>query len=95
MQGPLYLLAVEKVFGLKPGAMFYCGLRDDVQLKEQTVTRERLTTAETTALRIGTEVREGHAEPRPADVEPCRYCPFKDVCRYEVAAAELTVAEGA
>jgi ATP-dependent helicase/DNAse subunit B len=95
LQGPLYLLAVEKAFGLKPGAMFYCGLRDDVQLKEQTVTRERLAAAEVTARRIAAEVREGHAEPRPARLEPCRYCTFKDVCRYQATAAELTAAEGA
>jgi ATP-dependent helicase/DNAse subunit B len=95
LQGPLYLLAVEKKFGGRPGAMFYCGLRDDVQLKEQTVTRERLAAAEATALRIAAEVRAGHAEPRPADLEPCRYCTFKDVCRYEAAAIGLTVAEGA
>jgi putative RecB family exonuclease len=95
LQGPLYLLAVERAFGLKPGAMFYCGLRDDVQLKEQTVTRERLAAAEATARRIAVEVRAGHAEPRPADLDKCRYCAFKDVCRYQATAAELTAAEGA
>jgi ATP-dependent helicase/DNAse subunit B len=95
LQGPLYLLAVEKAFQRKAGSMFYCGLRDDVQLKEQTVTRERLAAAETTALRIASEVRAGHAEPHPADLEPCRYCTFKDVCRYQATAAELSAAEGA
>src|SRR5581483_6060233 len=95
LQGPLYLLAVEKQFGLRAGAMFYCGLRDDVQIKEQIVPRERLAAAEATARRIAAEVRDGRAEPRPADLEPCRYCTFKDVCRYEAQAAELTAAEGA
>jgi ATP-dependent helicase/DNAse subunit B len=95
LQGPLYLLAVEKAFQRKAGSMFYCGLRDDVQIKEQTVTRERLAAAEATALRIAGEVRAGHAEPRPADLEPCRYCTFKDVCRYQAATAELSAAEGA
>jgi ATP-dependent helicase/DNAse subunit B len=95
LQGPLYLLGVEKTFNLKAGAMFYCGLRDDVQLKQQTVTRERLESAEVTVQRILREVREGHAEPRPADLEKCRYCTFKDVCRYQAAAAGMTVAEGA
>ena len=43
LQGPLYLLAVEKVFGLKPGKMLYCGLRGAVQLRGADVTaRDRL-----------------------------------------------------
>jgi CRISPR/Cas system-associated exonuclease Cas4 (RecB family) len=95
LQGPLYLLAVQKAFGLEPGSMFYCGLRDDVQNKEQVVTRERLEAAETTALRIAAELGEGHAEPRPADLGKCRYCTFKDVCRYRPAAAALSMSEGA
>jgi RecB family exonuclease len=94
LQGPLYLLAVEQVFHLKPGKMSYCGLRGAVQFVAQEVTGERLTAARETTLRIAAEVREGHAEPRPASLEPCRYCTFKDVCRYEAAAAGLTVAEG-
>jgi ATP-dependent helicase/DNAse subunit B len=94
LQGPLYLLAVEKVFGLKPGKMSYCGLRGAVQFVAQEVTGERLTAAAETTLRIAAEVSEGHAEPRPASLDPCRYCTFKDVCRYEPAAAALTVAEG-
>jgi hypothetical protein len=94
LQGPLYLLAVEKAFGLKPGNMSYCGLRGAVQSVVQEVTGERLAAAAETTLRIAVEVREGRAEPRPADLAPCRYCTFKDVCRYQPAAAALTVAEG-
>jgi ATP-dependent helicase/DNAse subunit B len=94
LQGPLYLLAVEKVFGLKPGKMSYCGLRGAVQLVAQEVTAERLDAARETTLRIAAEVRDGHAAARPADLGPCRYCTFKDVCRHQPAAAALTAAEG-
>ena len=94
LQGPLYLLAVEKVFGYKPGKMSYCGLRGAVKFVAQEVTGERLTAAAETTLRIAAELREGQAAPRPADLGPCRYCTFKDVCRYQPAAAALALAEG-
>jgi ATP-dependent helicase/nuclease subunit B len=95
LQGPLYLLAAQRVFGLEAAAMYYCGLRGGVKYVEQTVTRERMDAAVETTLRAAAEIREGNAVPRPADTGPCRYCTFKDVCRYQVAAGGLTVAEGA
>lgn len=95
LQGPLYLLAVERALGLEPGAMTYCGLRGEVRYAEQQAARERRVAAAETTLRIIGEVREGHAAPRPNDLARCRTCTFKDVCRYQAAEAALAVAEGA
>jgi RecB family exonuclease len=95
LQGPFYLLAVEKAFGLEPGGMMYCGLRGGVQYIKQPVTRERLDAALETTLRVIGEVREGNAAPRPADLARCAYCSLKDVCRYEAAEAVLATTEGA
>jgi ATP-dependent helicase/DNAse subunit B len=95
LQGPLYLLAVEKVFGLDPGTMYYCGLRGAVKYVAQEVQPERVRSAVETTLAAAGEIRAGNAAPRPADLGPCRYCTFKDVCRYRAAAGEFTTAEGA
>jgi len=95
LQGPLYLLAVEKALGLEPGGMSYCGLRGAVQYADQHAPRERREAAVETTLRVIAEVREGNAAPRPADLAPCRYCTFKDVCRYRASDAALAVTEGA
>ena len=95
LQGPLYLLAVEKALGLEPGVMMYCGLRGEVKYSEQQAPRERRQAAIEATLRVLTEVGEGSAAPRPADLEPCRYCTFRDVCRYDAAGAALAAAESA
>jgi ATP-dependent helicase/DNAse subunit B len=95
LQGPLYLLAVQKALGLEPGGMTYCGLRGAVQYVEQPVSRERREAAVETTLRVIGEVRAGNAAPRPADLAPCRFCTFKDVCRYQAAEAALAITEGA
>jgi RecB family exonuclease len=95
LQGPLYLLAVEQALSLEPGGMSYCGLRGAVQYADQHVPRERREAAVETTLRVIAEVREGSAAPRPADLAPCRYCTFKDVCRYRTSDAALAVTEGA
>jgi ATP-dependent helicase/DNAse subunit B len=95
LQGPLYLLAVEKVFGLEAGTMYYCGLRGAVKYVPQEVQPERVRSAVETTLSAAGEIRAGNAAPRPAVLGPCRYCTFKDVCRYRAAAGEFTTAEGA
>lgn len=95
LQGPLYLLAVEKVLGWEPGGMTYCGLRGAVQYVDQHVPPERREAAVETTLRVIGEVKEGNAAPRPADLAPCRQCTFKDVCRYQASAAALAIPEGA
>jgi ATP-dependent helicase/DNAse subunit B len=95
LQGPLYLLAVEKALGYLAGEMSYCGLRGEVKYAPQPLTRDDLRSAAETTLRVAAEVRSGNAAPQPADLAPCRYCAFKDICRYQAAAGALIVAEGA
>ena len=46
-----------------------------------------------TAVRIAGEIRAGEVAPNPADLDKCRFCDFRDVCRFAAAAPEL--AEGA
>jgi ATP-dependent helicase/DNAse subunit B len=94
LQGPLYLMAVEKALGLQAGTMSYCGLRGAVQYVEQAMTRERLQESLDTAVRIAREIGEGNAVAQPVDLDKCRYCTFKDVCRYRAEAA-AAAGEGA
>jgi hypothetical protein len=89
--------------------MFYCGLRDGVNLDGwhtglpgfddagRTCTPqtlwEQLESARATALRAAEEIRGGRVEAAPKDRDQCQYCAFLDVCRVSPEAA--AVAEGA
>jgi len=88
LQPQLYVLAVERFFALRAAGMFYWGLKGGIQRKGWTEPfppgwREQ---AIETTLRIAGEIRAGRAEPSPADPGKCRFCDFRDVCRFEVAA---------
>jgi len=106
LQGPFYWLAAERALGLRPAGMYYCSLRDRVEYggwgerlascKAGAIvpfTPEWLTRAAEQGLRAAQEIMSGRIEPVPSDVSKCRYCDFRDVCRF--AAAELAIAEGA
>ncbi len=107
LQGPLYAIAAERL-GHDVAAMLYCGVRggtrDSVLYTGWTdglpelkgtylpLTQEWLTAA---AAKVGTaaaEIREGRVAPKPFSTAPCRYCDYRDVCRYE---AEEAVTAGA
>jgi RecB family exonuclease len=104
LQGPLYLLAAERQFGLKPAAMYYCRIRDRVKysgwgdetapIAVQPLTREWLEAAAAASLNAAAGIRAGIVEPRPSDPAGCGYCDFRDVCRIDAAAA-ASLAEGA
>jgi RecB family exonuclease len=91
LQPQLYMLALERYFGLRPDGMSYWGLKRGVE-RTALVQFAPSPVIETT-LRIVAEIRAGRAEPRPADPEKCRFCELRDVCRFAVAAPAL--AEGA
>jgi len=94
LQPQLYVLAVERLFGLRAAGMFYWGLKGGIQRKgwsEPFPPGWREQAIETT-LRIAGEIRAGRVEPSPADPGKCRFCDFRDVCRFEAATGEL--AEG-
>ncbi len=91
LQPQLYLLALERYFGLRPEGMRYLGFKGAVRATELVAFNPAPTIA--TTLRVADEIRRGRVEPHPADPDKCRYCDFRDVCRYKIAAVEL--AEGA
>ncbi|MGI8991015.1 MAG: PD-(D/E)XK nuclease family protein [Bryobacteraceae bacterium] len=98
LQAPIYLLAIERTFGLKPLAMAYYSLRGNLDtsgrgsvpgLKTdwEPITREWLDSSAAAIIENVRQLRAGRILPAPASLEPCRYCDVKDVCRYEAAAA--------
>jgi ATP-dependent helicase/DNAse subunit B len=94
LQPQLYVLAVERLFGLRAAGMFYWGLKGGIQRKGWSEPfppgwREQ---AIATTMRVAGEIRAGRVEPGPADPGKCRFCDFRDVCRFEAATGEL--AEG-
>jgi len=94
LQPQLYILAVEKAFGLRPSGMFYWGLKNGIVRRGWNEPfppgwREQ---ALDTILRITSEIRAGRVEASPANPGKCRFCDFRDVCRFEAAPGAL--AEG-
>lgn len=91
LQGPLYVHAVEQKLGCRVSAMVYLSLREKCYAygwgevpgltlaplkpdwKESGLTR---------AIEVIERFREGRIAPDPATTEPCRYCDYRDLCRY-------------
>ncbi len=105
LQGPLYLMALERAFDLKPGGMFYCSLRDDVKyagwsqaaglgLKYTPFTPEWLDAAAQRSTVAASEIMSGRIQAAPSDPDKCRYCALRDVCRFD-ARAVTAAREGA
>ena len=103
LQAPLYLMAAEQVFGVRPAGMFYVGLKGGVQyvgwsatplLKSYPLPENWLELARERTLRLVAEIRAGRVEPSPANPDHCRYCEYRDVCRVE-ARGVAVVTEGA
>jgi RecB family exonuclease len=98
LQAPLYLLAAERAFGLKPARMDYVGLKGGIKVVgwELPFPDGFLEQAIEKTLRAAGEIRAGRIEPAPADPARCRYCDCRDVCRIEThKAAVVEEAEGA
>jgi ATP-dependent helicase/DNAse subunit B len=92
LQAPLYMLAAQEAFNVRPEGMFYIGVKgeviyagwsntpilDSLPLPENwlAATRERV-------LDLVAQIRSGRVEPHPADPESCRFCDFRDACRIE------------
>jgi RecB family exonuclease len=93
LQGPLYVLAAEKAFGIKPTGMFFVGLKGSVEyagwseapfLESDPLPENWLAEATEQALRIVREIRGGRIAPEPALRDNCHFCDCRDVCRIEV-----------
>jgi ATP-dependent helicase/DNAse subunit B len=103
LQAPLYLMAAERAFGLKPAGMFYAGLKGGIEyagwsepplMESQSFPENWLARAAERTLQVVGEIRAGRVEPAPANVQQCRYCDHRDVCRFE-ARHPAGLAEGA
>ena len=105
LQGPLYALALERAFGLRPGGMFYCAMRKGFQYGgwgEQMenmnaasvlpLTSEWLQAGVERSVRAAGEITKGQIEPFPNDPRICPRCEFRDVCRFAGAGEALETA---
>ena len=97
LQAPLYLMAVEKYFGLKAGGMYYIGLKGGIETAGWECAEEPadwLDHSRARTLAIVEQIRAGRMEVAPADRDKCRFCDCVDVCRIELA-RPAAAAEGA
>jgi ATP-dependent helicase/DNAse subunit B len=109
LQAPLYLMAAEKFFGLKPAGMFYIGVKGGIKyagwsarplpgaaaiLDAAPLPEDWFARTKERTLKIVQQIRTGRVEAAPANVDNCRFCDARDVCRIETRAAEALV-EGA
>jgi ATP-dependent helicase/DNAse subunit B len=107
LQAPLYLMAAEEFFGVKPAGMFYVGIKggvvyagwsesgllDGVPFPDRWLERKKEQT-----LQVVAQIRAGRVDAAPANPAKCRNCEFRDVCRVAAGAAagySLGRAEGA
>jgi ATP-dependent helicase/DNAse subunit B len=107
LQGPVYALAAERAFGVRPAGMFFVGVKKEVRyvgwsdsglLEADPIPAEWAQT-EGHVLAIVANIRLGRVAPAPADSDVCRYCDVRDVCRIEIARKiaplEIPATEGA
>ena len=102
-QAPLYLIAAEKAFGMRPAGVFYVGLKGAVEYKgwsepgfigSDPLPENWQASAADRAIGLVTNMRQGHIAPAPRHPEKCRFCDARDVCRIEVEIPAVVV-EGA
>jgi hypothetical protein len=97
LQAPLYLMAVEKFFGLKAAGMYYLGLKGGIEpagWEAADLDPDWLDQSRTRTLAIVEQIRAGRMEVAPADLDKCRFCDCADVCRIEIAEPQIAT-EGA
>ena len=103
VQAGLYLAAARNSFGLQPSGMLFCGLKKDVTWGgwhsgiagieaigtacTRDVLEDLIRNATESAERTYEAIVTGHIAPHPADVDKCRWCDFRDICRIESIAA--------
>jgi ATP-dependent helicase/DNAse subunit B len=105
LQAPLYLMAAERYFHVKPEGMYYIGLKGGIvyagwaneqvgEVPGEPLSPEWIERTEERTLRIVDEIRNGRVAVAPADPDSCRFCDYRDVCRVETRQAAVR-AEGA
>lgn len=102
LQAPLYMMAAERAFGVKPDGMFYIGLKAGVEyvgwsrsgiLKSLPLPEDWLEIAQRRTLEAMRQIRAGRVEVAPANPANCRFCDCRDICRVTAGMA-AEVAEG-
>jgi ATP-dependent helicase/DNAse subunit B len=101
VQAPLYLMAAERLYGVKPAGMFYIGLKGGplyAGWKKESAMQvppdgdpfppDWLESAGDRTLQVVAKIRNGRIEVAPADTANCRFCDARDVCRVETRAAD-------
>jgi RecB family exonuclease len=95
LQGPLYAAAMQRVFGLEPAAMLYLSLKEDklsydgwgavpgMKLEALPLTQEWMDDALHRVSQAMAAFRAGGIQPHPANLDHCRYCTYRDACRFE------------
>jgi ATP-dependent helicase/DNAse subunit B len=102
VQGGLYMAAVERLLGCEVIAMLFAGFRREVSWRGWRLAlpgfdgcgpasrAEDLRLLRDQSLHTTTDavarLRDGTIEAKPADVELCQSCDFRDICRVESAA---------
>jgi RecB family exonuclease len=96
LQAPLYLMAAERAFGLTPGMMYYIGIKGGVEYAQWDAAGEWVERTTERTLRIVHEIRAGRVEVAPAELDNCRFCDARDICRVETPQAiAVAIAEPA
>jgi ATP-dependent helicase/DNAse subunit B len=104
LQAPLYLLAAERFFHVKPAGMFYIGLKGGIlyagwsdqpvgDLDFETLAADWRERAEERTLAAAREIRGGRIEVAPHDLDDCRFCDSRDICRVKVREAVALAGE--
>jgi ATP-dependent helicase/DNAse subunit B len=99
LQAPLYFMAAERHFNLRPAGMFYIGLRgsveycgwsniDEAPVKAEAMGADWTSNARRATLVAVEEIRSGRIVPNPSDIDRCRWCDFADACRFDAEAAQ-------
>jgi RecB family exonuclease len=92
LQAPLYLMAVEKAFGLKAAGMYYIGLKGGIENAGWTAAELKpdwLDEARQRTFEIVANIRAGRMDVAPFDRDKCRFCDCVDVCRIEIAQPQI------
>ena len=96
LQAPIYLMAVEKSFGLKAAGMYYIGLKGRIEpagWEASELDPDWLEQSRARTVAIVEQIREGRFDVKPSDRDKCRFCDCADVCRIEIAEPEALVEE--
>jgi CRISPR/Cas system-associated exonuclease Cas4 (RecB family) len=105
LQAPLYVMAAEKAFGLKPAGMFYIGLRkkpayagwSDTEIGKiprVAIPPDWVAQAAKRSIAAVEEIRAGRVEPAGTKRDKCARCSYRDSCR-ALPAGTLAAVEGA